>query len=183
MKVVCTSFKSPSIEKELVPNIRRFGDVEQVKDIYLECSFVCLVSAMKNGKANRAIFVTDMPLEERWNSLFCNANIDVLIAESTDRFVVDSQAEWSITQFKYEALHSACAILDPQDELIFLDSDTITVGNLDDIFSEITDGSLMLYDTRHGYSHPARKLIRENYKLLFGEGNPVNWGGNSLPVK
>lgn len=180
MNVVCTSFKSPSVEKELVPNIRRFSNVEQAKDIYLRCAFVCLLSAMKNGEADRAIFVTDTALNAQWNSVFCKENIEVFIVESTDRFVVDAQAEWNITQYKYEALCSVCSKLDPTDNLLFLDSDTVTVGNLADIFSEIADGSFMLYDTRHSYSHPARKRIRENYMKLFGEGNPVHWGGEFI---
>lgn len=180
MNIVCTSFKFPVAEKELVPNIRRFSNVEQVKDIYLRCSFICLLSAIKNGGADRAIFVTDTPLDEQWASVFRNENIEVIIAESTDRFVVDSQAEWNITQYKYEAMCRVCSKLDPTDNLLFLDSDTITVESLADIYTEIADGSLMLYDTRHSYSHPARKRIRENCMLLFGEGNPVHWGGEFI---
>lgn len=183
MNIVCTSFKSPSAAKELVPNIRRFSNVEQAKEIYLRCSFVSLLSAVKNGKADKAVFVTDMPLDEQWNSIFRKENIEVVIAESTDRFVVDSQAEWNITQYKYEALFNVCSRLDPSDNLLFLDSDTITVTSMEDIFSEIADDSLMLYDTRHGYSHPARKRIRENYALLFGSGNPVHWGGEFIAGK
>lgn len=183
MNTVCTSFKFPSVEKELVPNIRRFSNVEQAKDIYLRCAFVCLLSAIKNGEADRAIFVTNALLDEQWNSIFCNENIEVIVVESTDRFEVDSQAEWNITQYKYEAMRSVCSVLDLKDNLIFLDSDTITVGNLADIFFEIADESLMLYDTRHSYSHPARKRIRENYALLFGEGNPVHWGGEFIAGK
>lgn len=183
MNIVCTSFKSPTVEKELVPNIRRHCNVAQAKDIYLRCAFVCLLSAIKNGEADKAIFVTNISLGEQWDSAFRNENIEVIVVESTDRFMVDSQAEWNITQYKYEALCSVCTRLDPMDNLLFLDSDTITVGNLADIFSEVADGSLMLYDTRHSYSHPARTRIRENYTLLFGKGNPVHWGGEFIAGK
>lgn len=183
MNIVCTSFKSPTVEKELVPNIRRFSNVEQANDIYLRCAFVCLMSAIRNGEADRAILVTNISLDKQWNLIFRNENIEVIVVESTDRFVVDSQAEWNITQYKYEAMWSVCSKLNPMDNLLFLDSDTITVGNLADIFSEIADGSLMLYDTRHSYSHPSRKRIRENYMQLFGEGNPVHWGGEFIAGK
>ena len=178
MNIVCTSFKFPNVEKELVPNIRRFSNVEQAKDIYLRCAFVCLLSAIKNGEADRAIFVTNASLDEQWNSIFCNENIEVIVVESTDRFEVDSQAEWNITQYKYEAMRSVCSVLDLKDNLIFLDSDTITVGNLADIFSEIADGSLMLYDTRHSYSHPAENVFEkitlcclEKATLYIGEAS------------
>lgn len=62
-----------------------------------------------------------------------------------------------------------------------LDTDTVCVQNLDEIFEEAKTG-LILYATHHGYKQKIRQQMLQNYQKMYGieRKNLVHYGGEFL---
>lgn len=86
---------------------------------------------------------------------------------------------WAITQYKYDSMDFMVnEVMKDDDVLILLDTDTVCVQKLDDIFEEAEKG-LILYPISHGYRHERRHSMIRNFQKLYGEDcdNLVHYGG------
>lgn len=169
-KLICNAFysknlmtKSPGINNNVVGF-----------EIYLKNIFVSLVSAKLNNVTCDVALITNINND-------CSTIIKKLKEQGImilkcpfNNFVMPDYFKWEYAFYKLNVLEYISKL--QYDRYLLLDADTFVVGALDDLWEESKE-RILLYDTKHGLSHPVRKSIKDEwFKIMATNLSPIQWG-------
>ena len=147
--------------------------------LYMKNMSVSLISARKNNPDCEVMAVINMELPEEYRKILENEGVVVRIVPF-DRFTMPKHMAWSLAFYKLCALENIARSTD-YENILLIDTDTISMQGFDDIWREASNG-LLLYSVNHTYSHKDRALIRNIYEKLYpGENkNIIHYGGEFI---
>lgn len=178
MKYIVTQVAQP--KKNKVPQMQGAG-VKKVSDamaVYIKNAIVSLASAKMWNPDAVCILNCNFEVPEELRQVAERAKIQ-LLQVPYGKYKSNEAFSWAITQYKYDSMDFMVnEVMKDDDVLILLDTDTVCVQKLDDIFEEAEKG-LILYPISHGYRHERRHSMIRNFQKLYGEDcdNLVHYGG------
>lgn len=177
MNYIVTQVARP--EENTVPQMQGNGinTVDEAMDTYLKNAIVTLASARQHNSDAVCVLNCNFEIPEYLRTVAEKAGIQIHTVpfgkyESREEF------RWAITQYKFNAIEHVLTLMNEEDCMLLLDSDTVCTKKLDELFSEAAS-SLVLYPTAHSYSQEKRAEIRFNYRTMYhvDNDNLVHYGG------
>lgn len=146
---------------------------------YLKNSFVSLASAKMNSDDNTDVaIVTNTPLQAPFDALFKKYGIKNIIVDFDD-FRLPEEYKWSYAYYKLCALKTITQTT-AYDNYLLLDTDTLSTLSINNIWKEMTQDKIVLYDLRLRYSHGLRALLMESYKNVYGSDENITFFGGEM---
>lgn len=176
MNFVVTQIARP--EQNKVPQMQGGSNrVDEAMVVYIKNAIVSLASAKMYNPDARCILNCNFGVPDDLRSIANIAGIEIHFLQGGQHRSCEEYI-WSVTQYKFDSLAYAIELMDEDDCMIQLDTDTLCVQSLADVYEEANDG-LLLYTIDHGYHEPHRERFRRNYQRLYGEEarNLVHYGG------
>lgn len=146
---------------------------------YMKNMVVSLVSAKQNNPDDQVMLASSSQPDSEYKDMLEKAGVIIRIIPF-DNYLMPKDFPWALAFYKL-------CVLDYLikeggfDNLLLIDTDTITMDNFSDLWQEAREG-LMLYPVNHTFSHKDRMIIKEAYKNLYPEGkdNMVHYGGEFI---
>ncbi|MFR5356427.1 MAG: hypothetical protein ACLTI1_10365 [Clostridia bacterium] len=180
MNYVITQVAKP--QKNTVPQMQQKSvqNVDSAMNVYLENALVSLASAKQTTPDAVCILNCNFEIPERYQKTAEAAGVEIHQVPY-GKYKSNEDFPWSITQYKFDSMEHAIGLMKEEDCLLMLDTDTVCVQNLDEIFEEAKTG-LILYATHHGYKQKIRQQMLQNYQKMYGieRKNLVHYGGEFL---
>jgi hypothetical protein len=145
---------------------------------YLKNALVSLASAKQNNPDIDVQLYVNFEVSEKYKLQFEQAEVMIKKSEF-ETFVLPEEYQWAIAFYKLHILKYVVENLD-YDKYMLLDTDTYTVSNFDDLWNECNSG-ILLFDLDHRLSHPDRKCIIDNIKIIGDyKDNIIHYGGEFI---
>lgn len=180
MNYVVTQVAKP--QKNTVPQMQQKSvqNVDSAMNVYLENALVSLASAKQTTPDAVCILNCNFEIPERYQKAAEAAGVEIHQVPY-GKYKSNEDFPWAITQYKFDSMEHAIDLMQEEDCLLMLDTDTVCVQNLDEIFEEAKTG-LILYATHHGYEQKIRQQMLQNYQKMYGteRTNLVHYGGEFL---
>lgn len=177
MNYIVTQVAKP--KKNTVPQMQGNGvdTVERAMDTYLKNAVVALTSAKQQNPDAVCILNCNFEVPKYLLQMMEKAEIKVHKVPF-GRFESKEDYQWSITQYKFDSMAYVLELMEDNDCMLLLDTDTICMKKLDELFEEASQ-SLILYPVAHSFSQIKRAEIRENYRTMYPVkcDNLVHYGG------
>lgn len=177
MNYIVTQVAKP--EKNTVPQMQGNGinTVDKAMEVYLKNAIVSLSSAEEFNPDAVCILICNFEIPEHLRKVAEKANIQIHTV-SFGKYESKKEFQWSITQYKFDAIEYVLKLMKEEDCMLLLDSDTVCTRKLDELFSEAAN-SLVLYPTAHSYFQTKRAEIRYNYRKIYhvDNDNLIHYGG------
>ena len=146
------------------PNI--MGTKIDVYDIYVRNSFVSLLSAKRKCKSAKVAIVTNEPLRDEYKELFNRYGIYNYLVPF-DKFIVPESFKWGYAFYKLCALWHMIQQYD-FDTYLELDTDTVTVGDLEPMWYDVeTTKRVLLFNLHRSINHPVGTVINRDYHKIY----------------
>lgn len=146
--------------------------------IYLKNAYVSLKSAKMCNPNTDVVLVINFDMPDCFTKVFLDAGI---IVEKCDfhAFRVPDHFKWSLAFYKLCALKFLLENRD-YDKILLLDTDTISVHDVDDVWEEAEE-SLLLFNVHSLYHNDVRENIRLDYEKFYNERrNLQHYGGEFI---
>ena len=180
MNYVVTQVAKP--QKNTVPQMQQKSvqNVDSAMNVYLENALVSLASAKQTTPDAVCILNCNFEIPERYQKAAEAAGVEIHQVPY-GKYKSNEDFPWAITQYKFDSMEHAIDLMQEEDCLLMLDTDTVCVQNLDEIFEEAKTG-LILYATHHWYEQKIRQQMLQNYQKMYGteRTNLVHYGGEFL---
>lgn len=178
MKYIVTQVAQPKENK--VPQMQGAGarNVRSAMDVYVKNAIVSLASAKIWNPEAVCILNCNFEFSPELKKTAEQAGIQIHRVPY-GKYKSREEFSWAITQYKFDSMdYMVHQIMENGDCMILLDTDTVCVQNLDEIFEE-AENALILYPISHGYFHERRHSMIRNYRKLYGDDqrNLVHYGG------
>ena len=155
-------------------NIKKITDR---KSLYLKNAVVALVSAKINNPLCDVGLVTNIIPDDDYKSLLARHDIKIYY-EKFDEFRFADDYKWGLAFYKLCALKKIMNY--NYDRYLFLDADTYTQSNFDDLWEE-TDYNIMLHNHIHRLTIPDCKKYNEEVEKFCGMTQPItNYSGGFI---
>lgn len=146
------------------PNIH--GAKIDAYDIYVRNSFVSLLSAKKKCESVEVAIVTNAPLRDDYRALFDRNGIHNYLVPF-DRFTVPDSFKWGYAFYKLCALWHLVHRYE-FDTYLELDTDTVTVGDLEPMWCDVeTTKRVLLFNLHRSINHPVGTVINRDYHKIY----------------
>ncbi|WP_143449101.1 hypothetical protein [Lachnoclostridium sp. An196] len=177
MNYIVTQVARP--EENTVPQMQGNGitTVDKAMDVYLKNAIVSLASAKQYNPNAVCILSCNFDVPGYLRTIAERTGIQIHTVPFR-KYESKEEFRWAITQYKFNAIEHVLELMDKEDCMLVLDSDTMCTKKLDELFSEAAN-SLILYPTAHSYSQEKRAEIRYNYQIMYHADNDnlVHYGG------
>ena len=177
MNYIVTQIAKPKEIKVSQMQSATVGSVDDAMDVYVKNAIVCLASAKVYNPDAVCILNCNFSISPERRNTAELAGIEIHEVPY-GKYVIKEEHKWAITQYKFDSMAHVLDIMKDNDHLVLLDTDTICVRGLQEIFAEAKDG-LLLYNVCHGYQQRDRQSIIHAYEKLYFLRNthPVHYGG------
>lgn len=155
-------------------------NVDKAMELYIKNSFVSLTSIKKNNPEYECLLFINFEMPKIFINQFKKQKIKLVYLEF-GRHLISDCYNWSIVQYRYDVLEYMISYMKDNDEMLMLDTDTICVNNLDNLFIE-AKYNLLLFDVQHDCKQRDRKNIIDNYYKIYGDENKylIHYGGEFI---
>lgn len=178
MNYVVTQVAKPKENKVPQMQGKAVKDVEDAMNVYVKNAIVSLASAKMTTPDAVCMLNCNFEISDELRRVAEAADVEIHHVpfgqyESNEKF------PWAITQYKFDSLHYTLNLMNDEDCMILLDTDTVCIRCLDEIFREAKTDSLIMYIADHSYIHKRRQEMIQNYRKMFGteKDNLVLYGG------
>lgn len=175
MNYIVTQVAKPS--QNTVPQMRGINTVDRAMDTYLKNAIVALASAGAHNPDAICILNCNFDIPEHLKKVAEHSRIQICKVPY-GKYKSDEEFQWAITQYKFDSMEYVLGMMSDDDCMLLLDTDTVCMGELDELFAEASQ-SLLLYPTAHGFFQEKRDEIRFNYKAMYKveRDNLIHYGG------
>lgn len=176
-KYIVTQVAKPKENK--VPQMQSAGvrNAGDAADVYVKNAIVSLASAKIQNPGAVCILNCNFNVSSEFQKTAGEAGIRIDFVPF-GKYKSKEEFPWAITQYKFDSIAHMLEVMDEDDRMVLLDTDTVCMRNLDEVFDEAGQ-ALILYAVNHGYYQEKRQNIIFNYQHLYGSGcmNLVHYGG------
>lgn len=176
MNYIVTQVAKPKENKVPQMKNKSLKTVDDAMSVYLKNAIVSLASAKIQNPDARCILNCNFEIDAHLKAVAEQAQIE-LHQVPYGAFKSREEFAWAITQYKYDSMAYVLGLMEEQDCMVLLDTDTVCVRNMAEIFEE-AKYALILYAMYHGYLQEKRQSIIRNYQKLYQleHANLVHYG-------
>lgn len=177
MNYIVTQVAKP--KENRVPQMQNSSvkSVDNAMNVYLKNAIIALVSAKIQNPEAVCILNCNFEISAHLRKVAERAQIEIH-AVPYGAYMSNEAFPWAITQYKYDSMEHVVGLMEDDDTMVLLDTDTVCVHSLREVFEESRYG-LILYAVYHGYHQEKRQSIIRNYQKIFGleHADLVHYGG------
>lgn len=177
MNYIVTQVAKPKENKVPQMKNKALKTVDDAMNVYLKNAIVALVSAKIQNPDARCILNCNFEMDAILKTVAEQAGIEIH-SVPYGAFRSKEAFPWAITQYKFDSMAYVLGLMNEEDCMVLLDTDTVCVRKMTEIFEEAKQ-ALILYAVYHGYQQEKRQSIRHNYQKLYNleQDNLVHYGG------
>lgn len=177
MNYIVTQVAKPKENKVPQMKNKALKTVDDAMNVYLKNAIVALASAKIQNPDARCILNCNFEVDAILKTIAEQAGIEIHLVPY-GAFRSNETFSWAITQYKFDSMAYVLGLMEAEDCMLLLDTDTVCVREMSEIFDEAKQ-ALVLYAMYHGYYQEKRQSIRKNYQKLYclEQADLVHYGG------